>query len=206
MNASLAALSCLVALGSLPTDKALDARLEQVAQARVACGPRAVWYSLRRLGHDADLEEVCKQTHLQTDGTSLADLLRTLRYYDVPAQAIVCDPLAIPSLPVPSILVLGRRHSVVFDGLEPDGQTVRYYEPAEGRVRTAPLPAVQRSFSGEVIIFEPMPITFAAFCALAVLGMVGTLGLAFVGSRFLKCVLTWRGHALLAAEPGSRTG
>jgi hypothetical protein len=118
VTATLVVLWCLAGdpANSISTEE-LNAYAAQVVRARNACGPTAVWYCLRRLGHDVTLADVWRQADIGADGTSLQNLLDLLHAHGAPARALVGDPQRLDTLPPLSILVIGGTHCVVFEGL-----------------------------------------------------------------------------------------
>ena len=102
------------------------------------------------------------------------ELVAALRKHGLPARAVVCDPAKIAELPVPSILVIDDSHCVVYEGFQPDGKTVRYYEPAHREYKTATAGAFLRDWSGQAIVFEEPQLSLVSFFALAGVAAVAT--------------------------------
>lgn len=161
--------------------EAIDAYADRVSKARKACGPTAVWYCLRRLGHETRLADLWEQAQVGPDGVSLQKLLDLLRSRGVSARALVGDRHRLEDVPVPAIVVVDQTHCVVYEGVEPGGQQVRFFEPASNQMRLVSRETFQRHWSGQVIVFEPPTLSPRAFTAVALLGMVGAVGLAFAG-------------------------
>lgn len=115
---------------------------------------------------------------------SLRTLLDLLGSYGVDAQGLDIDPGKLEALPVPSILVIDAHHCVVYEGMEPDGQHVRYFDPAGGRPRTYPVEEFRKHWTGAAVLFAPLPLSNLAFAATAGLAALGIL-LLFSAGRFL---------------------
>ncbi len=178
-------LVCSLGIGSpdAVSTENLDLYVEGVAKSRKACGPTAAWYCLRRLGYDVRLKDVWQQAQFGPDGMSMADLLELFHSRGVAAQAMVSTPRRLETLPIPAILVIDQKHCIVYEGIEPDGQTVRYFEPSTGQMRRASRSAFYRQWSGEVIVFESPSLSPRAFAFVVLLGAAGTLGLATASLR-----------------------
>lgn len=167
----------------LSTDD-LDEYARKVVRSRLNCGPTCVWYCLRMLGYPADRSELCREADIGPTGTSLRKLVELCGRRGVSAKTITTPPNTLPTLAVPSILVVDGGHAVVYLGTDPDG-TVSFFEPADGKRRTAPREKVERNWSGEAVVFEdPAPslafvLSVAAATAAAVV-LVGVIGRRFV--------------------------
>lgn len=175
-------LGCL-ALGSPAsvTSDDLGVLSDRVIQSRKACGPSAVWYCLRRFGRTVPVGEVWDRAGITADGVSLRTLLDLLGTYGVEARGLDIDPGRLETLPVPSMLVIDARHCVVYEGMEPDGQQVRYFDPAGGRPRSYPVDGFRKHWTGEAIVFDPLPLSNRAFARTAGLAALGMLLLAITG-------------------------
>src|SRR5216683_3587683 len=155
-------------LGSVSTDE-LEEYTDQIVMARQACGPTAVCYCLRRFGNTTTLSEVWRQAKINEKGASLEELLDLFSSYNISARALAGDASGLDDLAVPSILIVNDVHCVVFEGLVDGGQTVRFFEPAEGKIRTISRPAMERQWSGEVIVFTRPALSHHGFWALVAL-------------------------------------
>lgn len=155
----------------------LDHYAAKVVKARKDCGPVAVWYCLRRLGQAVPPEDVMRRADLREDGTSLRSLLQLASSFGHEAQALEVDCDSLESLPVPTILVIGRRHCVVYEGLEPDGGRVRLFEPSVCKLKTVERSHLCRSWTGEVIVFDSPPMSVPGFVSWVGLVALGVLGL-----------------------------
>lgn len=183
-------LLALLMSATVTTDQ-LDSRIQEAEQARKSCGPRAVWYCLRRFGIEVPFATVCRDADLDADGSSLRALLNTFQQHGVPAEAVVGSPDRLGELPVPSVLVIDDSHCVVFEGVDPARRRVRYYEPSEGRMREASIEAFQKGWSGQAIVFEPPQMSVASFGKLALVGAAATwlfAGLGIVAVRTVRAM------------------
>ncbi len=170
-------LLCIGQTDSVSTDE-LDGYIEQVVKARKACGPTAVWYCLCRLGQKPKLAEVWSQANIEENGTSIQNLLELFNSCNVPAHALVGDPRRLDDLPVPGILIVDDTHCIVFDGLEPDGQKVRYFEPALGEMRSVSRELIESHWSGEAIVFQRPMLSRRGFGATIFLATLAFLSFA----------------------------
>jgi hypothetical protein len=169
---------CLALSAGSPADRGVTTdRLDDLAararRDRVTCGPVAVWYCLGRTGRPADVGEVIAAAPMDDRGTDLAGLVALAARFGGRAELRACDTAELASLPVPSILVIGSHHCLVYEGVSPDGQTVTVFEPADGRTRVVPASAVRAAWTGEVITFTEAPLSPAGFASVAGLVAVG---------------------------------
>jgi hypothetical protein len=174
----------------LPSDR-LEAYAEQVQINRKSCGPTALWYCLRQFGIEVDRQSLCREADLQPDGTALESLLRVSNNCGLQAQGIVSDAKNLDILPVPSIIIVDKSHCVVYQGIESDGDTVRFFEPATGRNLTAPREKVVRNWTGEAIVFDRPRLSTSVFwivatCAAIATGLLTTCVLRVVNPRDSK--------------------
>lgn len=113
----------------------LDAQAARARRAIKTCGPVAACYCLRKSGRDVKLKDVLARAKLTDEGTSVADLLDLLSSFGMPGEVLSGEKTDLEALPFPSILLIGRSHCVVFEGLEDGGRRVRYFEPSDGSMR-----------------------------------------------------------------------
>jgi ABC-type bacteriocin/lantibiotic exporter with double-glycine peptidase domain len=139
--------------GGLQTDH-LEEYADQVEHNRKSCGPTALWYCFRQFGLDVVRADLCREASIGVSGTNLETLLKLCRDRGIYARAITCPTTNLDTLPVPSILVVDQTHCVVYQGIGEDGVTVSFFEPAKGRVLTAPRDKVVRNWTGEAIVFD----------------------------------------------------
>ncbi len=88
----------------------IDENVARVRVNRVACGPISVWYCLRRLGGDANVEDVIRNAQLADDGIGALQLVALCRSYGLTPRAVVCSRGSLAELPVPAILFIDDRH------------------------------------------------------------------------------------------------
>jgi ABC-type bacteriocin/lantibiotic exporter with double-glycine peptidase domain len=179
----------------------LDAYLGVVRKQRMQCGAIAAWYCLQRLGQKAGPEDILKLAHIEANGTSLRNLLNVFDMYGVPAQAIVVKGKEIDTLPVPTILVIGGVHCVVYEGKDQFSGQIRILEPTSCRVKLVSPYALEQEWTGEAIVFAPRLVSWVEFVSLTILSMTAT-ALAAASPRLLRA---WRELATGGAA-GGRTG
>lgn len=152
----------------LTTDR-LDAYADQVEINRMSCGPTALWYCFRQFGLDVDRWRLCGETGVGSEGTSLESLLRASAAHGLDAHGITSPTKDLHSLPVPSIIVVGRNHCVVYEGIDRDGddEIVSLFDPATARILTAPREMVAKNWTGEAIVFERPHCSTTAFWIIA---------------------------------------
>jgi len=164
----------LLASAGVPTDR-LDDVLRRERAARKACGPRAVWHCLRRLGVAASFDAVCDEVGLDEQGSTVDRLVEAFRRRGLPAQVVEGPTSRLHELPVPSILVVNKSHVIVYEGPDPDGDGVRYYETATRSMKTATRGAFERDWSGVAIIFESPQLSVSSFVLLAATAAVAVM-------------------------------
>ncbi len=171
MNAALILICYACGSGIEPvTSDTVDAYIQRVIQARRACGPTCVWYCLRRFEQKADLRELWDQASIEKEQTSLQDVLKLLESRGQTGIALKFDPAHLDRVPVPAILLANESHCVVYEGLEPEGETARYFEPSTGEMRRVTRRGLLKEWSGEAIVFERPPLSRIAFGLVALIG------------------------------------
>ncbi len=168
--------------GAVSSDE-LDAQADRARQALRTCGPVAAWYCLRKSGRDVKLKDVLACAKLGEEGTSIPDLLDQLASFGMPGEILSYEKTDLEALPSPSILLIGRSHCVVFEELEDDGRSVRYYEPTNGSMRVVPREMMSREWTGEVIVFGKPPLSWRGFLGWTMLSASSVL-LLFLGGRY----------------------
>lgn len=169
-------------VGAVSTDE-IDAYINQVLKARNACGPTSVWYVLRRMGYPVNLAEIWGEASIEDKGVRVSDLLALFQAHGVSATALHGERARLDTLPIPSILIIDDQHCIVYEGFDSENNTVRYYEPAMGRIRTVPREEVQRHWSGDAIVFQSPLLSLRSFGAVAFIGFIGILGAASILQR-----------------------
>src|SRR5262249_52533834 len=139
---------------------------------------------LRLYGYSVPLSEVWAKSSIEEDGTNLEELVRLANSYGQPAQALASSKPNLDDLYVPTILVVGDSHCIVFEGFEPGGQRVRYFEPAQGKIKTISRQGLERQWSGKAIVFARPALSSRGFIAIMILAAIATIGMA-TGSKFL---------------------
>jgi hypothetical protein len=163
--------------GAVSSDD-IDAYIGQVLKARKSCGPTSVWYCLRRLGHPVKLQEIWREASIEADGVRVGDLLGLFQSRGITAQALRGDPSRLETLPTLAILIIDDQHCIVYEGLDPENNMVRYFEPALGQIRSVPREEVQRHWSGEAIVLQLPLLSLRAFGAVAFMGFAGIISAA----------------------------
>lgn len=183
----------------------LDRYIAQVEVVRKSCGPRAIWFCLRKLGKNVDWESVRDKTDgiFKADGFSLKDLLDLLRQFDAEGMAISGKPENLTLLPSPAIIVVSAKHCLVLDTVLP-GDKVRVFEPTQARFYETSAQAIARNWTGQGIIFRAPGQSWAAFFGLIFLSAFGTALAGLAGNLCWKCFLRndrlpWKHAAPLAA-------
>ena len=169
------ALSIMIQGDAAISSDDLDAYVDTVLKARKACGPTSAWYFLRRYGKTVKLADLWQSAHMDASGTGLEEVLRLIQMHGVQARGFRMKIDDIRSLPVPAIVVLDESHCVVFEGFEPKGDHIRYYEPATGQLLTAPVEALRTHWTGELIACEPPGLSRVAFVCFLLLGILAVL-------------------------------
>jgi ABC-type bacteriocin/lantibiotic exporter with double-glycine peptidase domain len=169
------------------SEKDLDRYEAQVLKARQNCGPVSLWYCLRRFGKDVPVEQVLHQANLGDQGILLQDLLRLAESFGVPGEALRADKARLEDLSIPSI-VLARNgvHCVVYDGRDPTGQQVLFFEPNEARVKSMPVEEFRKHWSGEVILFQPPQMSWKAFGSLVALSCMAVVLVGLLLDRWVR--------------------
>jgi len=183
----------------------LDAQAARARRAIKTCGPVAVCYCLRKSGRDVKLQDVLSRAKLGDEGTSVPDLLELLSSYGMPGEMLSGDKTDLEALPSPAILLIGRSHCVVFEGLENEGQSVRYFEPSDGSMRTVPRAVMSRDWTGEVIVFGKPPLSWLGFLGWTTLSVSSVL-LLFLGARYLPANLLVRTRGQNSVSPQQQQG
>lgn len=168
--------------GAVSADE-LDTQAARARQARKTCGPVAACYCLRKLGRDVKLKDVLARAKLGDEGTSIPDLLDLLASFGMQGEVLTGEKSDLEALPSPSILLIGRSHCIVFEGLEDGGRTVRYFEPSNGSMRVVPREAMSREWTGEVIVFDKPPLGWRGFLGWTTLS-ASSVVLLFLGVLF----------------------
>lgn len=169
------------------SEKDLDRYEAQILNAKQSCGPVSLWYCLRRFGKDVPAEEVLRQANLNDQGISLQDLLRLAESFGLPGTVLQAKKARLEDLPMPSI-VLARNgvHCVVYDGVDPTGQQVLFFEPSEARVKSMPVEEFRKHWNGEVIVFQPPQLSWGAFSSLVALSCMVVVFAGLLLNRLLR--------------------
>jgi ABC-type bacteriocin/lantibiotic exporter with double-glycine peptidase domain len=163
----------------------LDQHLSQIRREENLCGPRAAWYCLRRMGRPVNWREVLGRCRLGDDGMSLEDLQKLLASFEVPARGLVGGASRLDSLPVPCLLVTGSRHCIVLEGIDKANGEATFFEPARGKVITAPLAILEAQCSGEAIVFDETAMSPAAHIGYVSVGAIAVIVLWWIAGRVL---------------------
>jgi ABC-type bacteriocin/lantibiotic exporter with double-glycine peptidase domain len=147
----------------------IDDRVSEIIKAKRRCGPVAVWYCLKRHGYTVSGDEVVSRSPTNEQGTSLQELLDLCRSYGLTAEGIRGDPRNFAALPVPSILVIGSFHCVVYEGVDWGKRQVLFFEPTAGKHKTASLEELQHFWTGEALVFRHPQTSSTSVVALAAL-------------------------------------
>lgn len=163
-----------------------DEFFTEFARTKKECGPTVVCYCLGRLGQEISLEEAKRRVNIDENGASLLDLLDLLHDYGVPARVLHAQTLDFRLLPCPCIVVIGERHCVALERVEPSGKEATIFEPARLELITLPIEELTRQASGEVIVFSDPGLELPVFVAWTVcyltLFLFACLGAVWIGS------------------------
>lgn len=158
-------LACAIALVSdLSTEEStistrnVDEVSEQARQRRRACGPLAVWASLRMLGHSCSPEEVLAAVSLEGDGVPMTEILEVARRYEPNAQVLQLRVDDLGRLVAPAILVLDERHCVVYAGGNPERRSAFVIDPSQREARDVAFDRLDEHWSNAVLVFRPEQI------------------------------------------------
>jgi ABC-type bacteriocin/lantibiotic exporter with double-glycine peptidase domain len=171
----------LIGQNSTVSTEELDRYVERAKKQQNACGPTAVWRCLRIMGHKVPLSELWANSAIDEDGTSLEELDRLSNSYGVSAQALASSSPNVDDLHVPAILIINDSHCIVFEGFEAEGQKIRYFEPAQGKIKTISREALMRQWSGKAIVFWRPALSRQGFTGMTILVALATVGLAATG-------------------------
>lgn len=178
----------------------LDAYAEQVKKVRRACGPIAVCYCRNRFGNPVKPAEVIARADLGADGVRVIDVVSLFESYGVKAIPLRSETPTYKSLPCPCILIIDSRHCIVYEGVDARGD-VRFFEPKDGQHKTTTTGLLSPHWTGEVIAFEPLAMSWSSFAAWVLASLTGT-ALTIRSAVFIGC--RWRNPS--AIETSLRKG
>jgi prepilin-type processing-associated H-X9-DG protein len=144
---------------------------------RAACGPLAMWFSLRQLGHVVDAQELVELAAPSEKGVSLNKVLELADAYGRNARAIQTSKTRLSLLPTPAILVVDRgKHCMVCSQFDSTFERAKVFEPTTMELTWIDTDDLARQWTGEAIVFsDPAPSQTAlmattCFVMLAVVG------------------------------------
>lgn len=167
----------------------LDVYKVSVQRARKSCGPVALWYCLKSLGHDVAVQDVVDRTDVGEEGTSLSNLLEVSASFGLPGRAVHGDRAHLTALPTPAILIVDSTHCVVLEGTDAVGLLAHIFEPTLAHRKSVPLKELQQGWSGTAILFSDPPLSswgFGAVVCLTALTVIGMSALLMKIARKLR--------------------